>query len=70
MVYPQHKQMRQNKHIINFLSNQYVNKLQLTTGAEMFDPEHWAARHITAAHGKRRDSLKKLPLAIFLWEIP
>lgn len=51
MVYPQHKQMRQNKHIINFLSNQYVNKLQLRTGAEMSDPEHWAAHRITAAQG-------------------
>lgn len=61
MVYPQHKQMRQNKHRINFLSNQYVNKLQLRTGAKMFDPEHGAARHITAAHGERRDSLEETP---------
>lgn len=39
MVYPQHKQMRQSKHIINFLSNQHFNKLQVRTGAKMCDTE-------------------------------
>lgn len=61
MVYPQYKQMRQNKHVINFLSNQYVNKLQLRTGAEMSDPENWAAHRIAAAHGERRESLEETP---------
>lgn len=58
MVYLQHKQMR---HIINFLSNQYVNKLQLRTGAEMSDPEYWAAHRITATHGEKRESLEETP---------
>lgn len=61
MVYLQHKQMRQNKHISNSLSNQYVNKLQLRTGDETSDPEHWAAHRFTAAHGERRESLEETP---------
>lgn len=61
MVYLQHKQMRQNKHISNSLSNQYVNKLQLRTGDETSDPEHWAAHRFTAARGERRESLEETP---------
>lgn len=61
MVYLQHKQMRQNKHIIHFLSKQYVNKLQLRTGAEMSDPEYWAANRFTATHGERRENLEETP---------